>query len=219
MRAQSVQERARAVEAMALGVLRDTPLCAPRPDEAAWRERAQAWIDEFRDEAGHRRPVDGVFLAAMMGLEPLPATREEGGDVRLWRAALGEGGEFLARVETASGPIWPEARAHGLEAWTEIELSSLHALRRLAVGRQRLLARCNDAARWIIAELQPDNATGHPWAWHVFEGLRAASPEAGLYADTLLHNCQVSLGRPDRFSACVLLEAARTLLRAPPGAA
>ncbi|MBZ0171155.1 MAG: hypothetical protein K8E66_02125, partial [Phycisphaerales bacterium] len=60
--------------------------------------------------------------------------------------------------------------------------------------------------------------TNHPWAVHVFlrlslaESDRAASDAARLHAETLLHNALVSSGRPDRFSACLLLDAARALV-------
>jgi hypothetical protein len=67
-----------------------------------------------------------------------------------------------------------------------------------------------DAAEYLIAEVQPDNATNHPFALAAFLALaHAGNFEAMLYAQTLLHNCQVQLGRPDAFSAALLLHAAR----------
>jgi hypothetical protein len=43
----------------------------------------------------------------------------------------------------------------------------------------------------------------------------ATSPQVGqdarLYAETLLHNCQVTLGRADRRSAWILLDAGQEL--------
>ena len=39
--------------------------------------------------------------------------------------------------------------------------------------------------------------------------------EATLHAETLVHNSIVNLGRPDRFSACLLLDAARVLDERP----
>ena len=79
------------------------------------------------------------------------------------------------------------------------------------------------AARWHINELQPDNATNHPWAVHTFLILASQSPQdapaATFHADTLLHACQIKLGTPDLVSALILLDAANTLaamLNPPP---
>ncbi len=74
-----------------------------------------------------------------------------------------------------------------------------------------------------LRELQPDNATNHPWAIHVFVRLARSAPDpserdaALIHAQTQLHSCQVAMGRPDRLSACILLHAARSLERAPEG--
>lgn len=79
-----------------------------------------------------------------------------------------------------------------LEGWTDIAESS---------------------ARWLITEIQPDNATNLPWAVHVFASLavRDDSHEARMYAETLMHNCMVSSGQPDTLSALILLDAAKQL--------
>lgn len=103
--------------------------------------------------------------------------------------------------------------ADSIEVYTECELGAIHALWNLAGlrGRSGWRVRCLAAAAWVIEHLQPDNATGHPWAAHVFaigagEGL---GPEGDLLAQTLLHNAMVNRGRPDRFAACVLRDCAR----------
>lgn len=102
-----------------------------------------------------------------------------------------------------------------IETTTETELSALHALshhaRRDPSGR--LAERCLDAARWHVDELQPDNGTNHPWAVHVFLALAEDDSTARLHAESLVHNALVSSGRPDRFSACLLLDSARLLAR------
>ena len=53
--------------------------------------------------------------------------------------------------------------------------------------------------------IQPDNATNHPWAVHVFASLAVETGnfEFDLYAQSLLHNCIVGTGKPDAFSAII----------------
>ena len=105
-----------------------------------------------------------------------------------------------------------------IEVWTETELACLHALSWLANERDdhTLRERLDAALAWHLDHLQPDNATNHPWAVHVFVAASlndssSAGGSAMLYAETLLHNCRVSLGRPDAFSAELLLDAADAL--------
>jgi hypothetical protein len=101
-----------------------------------------------------------------------------------------------------------------LETWTEAELASLHALSWHARrGREWAGERLDAAAEWIMENLQPDNATNHPWAIHVFldHAERRRAHESRLYAETLLHNCLARTGRPDVFSACILADAAAWL--------
>lgn len=164
-------------------------------------------IAGFADEHGHRRAVDPFFLAALHGTEPPALTPGAAVDVRWWwHAATGdnaidvsEAGALTARDQTP------------LEVWTETELSALHALWRLArvTGRADWRARARACARWHVHETQPDNATNHPWAIHVF--VMSGEDEGQLYAEGLLHACQVGMGRADVFSALVLLDAAREL--------
>jgi hypothetical protein len=101
---------------------------------------------------------------------------------------------------------------------TESELIALHALHELGErrGDETLRQRVRDAARWHLRELQPDNATNRPWAIHVFARLSLDQDEhiagaALVHAQSQLHSCQLSLGRPDRLSACILIHAARSL--------
>lgn len=141
-------------------------------------------------------------------------------DDRLWWA-VHDPSVPLEGFRAGYGPLDPGFMHAGIETWTQTELAAVHALFRLGLDRcePRLIARALDAAAWHVAELQPDNATNHPWAAHVFVALAVRRGEGGgaeealLHAQTLLHNCQVYLGRPDRFSACVLWEAAAQLER------
>lgn len=172
-----------------------------------------AYARGFADDFGHRRAVDGPLLAWVLDVprwaEPAPRV-----DARLW-AALRSGVDPLGLVPAGEGPVAPDAREIAIEVWTEIELASLQALwwhaKRAGDGgavRERALS----LARWLMAELQPDNGTNRPWAVAAFAELAAGGDvDAGLYADTLLHNCQVSLGKPDLLSTVLLCDAAKCL--------
>jgi len=170
---------------------------------------------------GHRRPVDAPFLAwrTQSHPTPLPTPPPDAPlDVLLWSAVTNRDIDIdaaLARNAPPAGGFGAlvDQGAHKtIEVWTETELSSLHALFWLALrdGDTTLGARVLDAARWLIAHMQPDNATNHPWSAHVFALVDVLDDarEAGLYAQTLVHNCQTQLGRPDRFSALILLDGA-----------
>lgn len=132
-------------------------------------------------------------------------------DVDLWGALAG-GGDVVVGWRGGDGPLQDAGEvARGgvsVEVWTERELSAIQALWTLGVvrGDGALRARAEAAARWCVGELQPDNATGHPWGLNAFVGLSVAGDvEADLYAQGLLHNACVGLGRPGRFSSLVLL--------------
>ncbi|MEM1072208.1 MAG: hypothetical protein AAGB48_00475 [Planctomycetota bacterium] len=108
------------------------------------------------------------------------------------------------------GPMTPRSPEDVIEVWTESELTSVHAGWSLESWKPRVI----DAARWLLGEIQPDNATNLPWAVHVFASLGVTDGlvEATMYAETLLHNCVVQgAGRPDGLSALILLDAARQL--------
>ncbi|MBL0926153.1 MAG: hypothetical protein IBJ11_00685 [Phycisphaerales bacterium] len=191
--------------------------------------------DGFSDEFGHRREVDRPFLIWRRfgrSRPAPPAAIADGGeispDARLWHAAT-TGADvhgliapsdiprplFPHRAVVAARPDDPDVFAGNppaIEVWTEMELCALHALWWIGRRRQdaRLIARADMAATWHLENLQPDNATNHPWAVHAFAefGERRGSPEADLHAQTLLHNCRVALGRPDALSAQILGDAA-----------
>lgn len=200
----------------------------------------------FRDEAGHHRPVDGPFLVwrsrgkphapgapAASATPSITATgtgMHQDADVLLWSAltdpslnvdaALAElRGTPRERTDSDAGALFPHRGRTPIEVWTETELSCLHALWWLARerGRDDWAALVAEVAAWHVENLQPDNATNHPWAVHVFllmserEADTDLATNAQLYAQTLVHNCRVSMGRPDLLSAHILLDAAEAL--------
>ncbi len=211
------------LRALAASALAGTPLdpsADPTPDET------DAFIATFRDELGHRRAVDRPILAHLLGTDPGPAPANATLDARLWHAIHAHE-PVAGLLAPAPGPLLGEhAFAVGaIETTTETELAALHALAHHAERRDpqapSLTDRMLDASRWHVQTLQPDNGTNHPWAVHVFIMLAEqetdanSAHEATLHAETLVHNSIVNLGRPDRFSACLLLDAARVLDERP----
>lgn len=203
------------------------------PDTLAW------WVDQlkaagapaagidlsapFRDDHGHTRPVDVPFIAWLRRRPPDPPL-EPGAtpDVALWDALARDNTPAFTdnlfrvldrapRTTWDSGALLPQ-RGVALEAWTEADLCAIHALWRLARrhNRPEWLDRVNRAALWHLENVQPDNATAHPWAAHVFALMHASNGDgaARLHAELLMHNCRVNLGRADRLSALILMDAA-----------
>lgn len=130
-------------------------------------------------------------------------------DERLWASLAGL--RVPPEPPTApSGPITGENESVTIEVWTETELACVHAAWSLG-GPWRDAARAS--AFWLLEHIQPDNATNHPWAVHAFAAFadETDNPELDLYAQSLLHNCMVTAGRPDTYSALILLHAARSL--------
>ncbi|MCA9312283.1 MAG: hypothetical protein KDA21_13800 [Phycisphaerales bacterium] len=195
------------------------------------RSLARPVID--RDETVVHTPAVGAFLRWLRGI-PAPCitgspTRflSADADVLLWSATtdptiavaelIHQLGQDTERNLADQGALIPQGRHRTLEVWTESELSALHALTWLAVNQQqaewaRLAER---VAAWHVQHLQPDNATNHPWAIHLFihRSLTTPDVDAALYAQTLLHNCRVTTGQPDPLSAQILLDAANALTR------
>jgi hypothetical protein len=124
-----------------------------------------------------------------------------------WDAILTRRARGLARGEP---PFFADASAWALEHESERELAGLHAWAWALRENPESSDAFESAARWVIENVQPDHATNRPWAIHVFIE-RAGDVEARMYAETLLHNCLVTTGEPDFFSACILLDAARAL--------
>ncbi len=204
MRPETLSDWARAMRGLA------EPVAVPR------LPARESQVVCFRDEAGHHRAVDEPFLRHVCGLPSgAPELNALPPDVALWWMTLDNGANPWPRLAADGDSLIPRSDACQIEIWTETELSALHAVWTIACIQHDadLARRCLRAARWHVAELQPDNATNHPWAIHVFLELwtRADSLEARLYAESLLHNCLVQQGQPDVFSAIILLDAARTL--------
>lgn len=183
----------------------------------------------FSDEAGHRRSIDAPLLlwrARRTSTNPSDTTSGTSAepDVLLWwaltdpaidpRRVLDEAD--APRTSADRGALIPIARTAAIEVWTEREFSCLHALWWLARRDHdpHLIQRVERAVTWHIEHIQPDNATAHPWALHVFLEASIADPQAHdarLYAETLLHNCRVTLGHPDALSREILLDSADAL--------
>ncbi len=140
-----------------------------------------------------------------------------------WWAALLDAGPLP--VLTAEGPLLPEDSGEAIEVWSEHELAALHAAWWIARSNNDLRDRLDGAVRWHTANLQPDNATNHPWAVHVFAefAVRTGDADARLHADTICHNyrvLQTQAARPDAeraedradlFSALIMLDASRAM--------
>ena len=139
-----------------------------------------------------------------------------GGDDALFAALLGEEASAHDMIDTrAEGPLFEQGTTATIEVWTERELAAMHAAWLLArrTGSASLASRVDRAASWHIDATQPDNATNRPWAIHVFISLavRQGRVEGELYAQTLLHNCQVATGRADPFAREIIADAADAL--------
>ncbi|HRQ73268.1 MAG TPA: hypothetical protein PLU35_09595 [Phycisphaerales bacterium] len=192
------------------------PVVPDLDPSAAESERLGA-ITGFRDELGHRRSTDTPLLARLLGVHPGAAPAGLHPDAALWWSLHDHSLDPVMLIESSDGPLVPSLRRLGVEVWSEGELAALHALSWHVLGTERpgLAARVESAARWHLAELQPDNATNRPWAVHVFADLanRTGDASARAHVGTLVHNSIVSLGRPDRLSAAILLDAADWLAR------
>lgn len=172
-------------------------------------------ISAFRDEMGNRLAVDDALLASALGGSPptLPSATSTA-DLAIWSAALSNPPHSPALAAGEGAPLLVHPTDATIEVWTESELSALHALWKLArrSGDAALRTRCIAAAIWHAENIQPDNATNHPWATHVFYAAGAAIDRWDLrhHADTLVHNALVG-GRVRVRSAVILLDSAREL--------
>lgn len=173
---------------------------------------AREFVGQFSDELGHRRALDRPLLSRLLGLDLESPVSLAGTAERLWWSVVGGGGvDIDAR---ATGPLCGANERATIETWTEDELAGLHALADLAAaGNHDAWRRARRHIHWLLEELQPDNATAHPWGVHALATISIVEEhaEARHYAEALVHHSFVNLGRPDRFSACILLDAARTL--------
>jgi len=89
----------------------------------------------------------------------------------------------------ATGSLFDQGGFTALEVWTETELSGLHALSHVhRIGRHatdKIQVRMRRAVEFHLENTQPDNATNHPWAIHVFVeyGTPESRPRALMHAD------------------------------------
>jgi hypothetical protein len=174
----------------------------------------------------HLERLSGSWVA--LPTEPPDPTLLAGnrGEQVLWRAAcretpagespLGADVEALLARDPSGGPLLAADAFLAIEVWAECELAALHALHRLIRQAPRAVradprARLERAARWHLEHTQPDNSTNRPWALHVFLSLDDPTGEAGLYAQTLLHNTLASHARDEPLSRWILADAAREL--------
>ncbi len=185
----------------------------------ASQAEAGAWIAGFADEHGNRRRTDAPLLARLVGMRAPDGPRSGDPEDRLWHGdPIGDIPEL--RLETSGALLAESPTRAAIETRTEAELTALHALWNRRAEHPGLVARCHDAARWHVDELQPDNATGLPWATHVFVELALASADPGeraaalFHAEGLVHAASVVLGRPGVRASCILLDAARGLAEA-----
>jgi len=130
------------------------------------------------------------------------------------------------RAGSGPRPLFAQSGRYqsAIEVYTERLLCAVHALWRLARlhNRPDWRDRATACSLWLIEHLQPDNATNYPWGVHVLVDLAQQPVTAGvsastaaaadMYAQSLLHNCQVSHGRADVRSAWVLRDAAAELM-------
>ncbi|MFG0274641.1 MAG: hypothetical protein ACF8QF_06260 [Phycisphaerales bacterium] len=181
------------------------------------------WEEQLRrlGAGDDHAPIDGApagFVASRRSLPPEAAPARTGLDDLLWRCVADPAIDWRSALDLDAGPApltGVLTDASTIEVWTERELASLHALARLATrtGDDRARDRALDCATWHLEHTQPDNATNRPWAAHVFLLLARDrdSHDARLYAETLVHNCMVTTGKPDPLSAAILRDAADAL--------
>lgn len=174
----------------------------------------------FRDESGAHRASDEGFLSHVGGRAPArPAPEGAPADVRWWWGVCRDDLDLSPPVMREAGPA-PGVPPGTIETFTEAQLSCVHAAVWLGLKRrdERWLAAATHVVAWLIDEVQPDNATNRPWGVHAFVllGPRLSPARRGaadLYAQTLLHNCQVYAGAADVVSAFILRDAARAMER------
>jgi hypothetical protein len=193
---------------------------ASRLKHAQWPlppSHAPAWIESFRDDVGHRRPVDPAFLSHLCGVPLTSKHPMATSDVVLWEqlaSGVPDAGVIQPLLDSHAPSLAMSCREMGIEIWTETELASLHALSWLGDGYR---PRLHEAAAFVMAELQPDNGTNHPWGIHWFAHVESTTGDryAGMYAETLLLNAVSNGGVPDLFSALILADAANWLRQHP----
>lgn len=191
----------------------------------------EGFIADFSDDHGDRRTIDAPQLARLLDgdAKHFVPMSEDDAATALMKAVGRRDRNAVRRLIRAPDAITPlplvtTEHLATLEAETERELAAVHALGRAVMDGTcvELESRLAGAVRWVMAELQPDNATHRPWGVHTFVWAAATmsgrdATDAELYAQTLVHNASVAssttTGRIDRFSLVLLLDAQRALTR------
>ena len=184
------------------------PILAPLPLQASDDER-QSFADTFRDEFGARTPSAAALIARILQVRPTSLPEHPDLDAQLWHALAADQPTPTARIPKDPTHGLADPNTYAIEHRTHIELCALHALTHV-VPTDQLTALID----WNIAELQPDNGINRPWAIHAFI-FRALTTDdqptqaaAALHAQTLAHNCCVTMGQPDIVSAFILRDSA-----------
>lgn len=184
--------------------------------------RADALAETLRRPMRFALPLAEWVLTDPPMAGPVGESRAAAEHTHWWAGLLGRGPipQFAG-----DGPILPEDPDEAIEVWSEQELSALHAAWWIARSNNDLRERLDAAVRWHTANLQPDNATNHPWAVHVFAefAVRTGDAHARLHAETICSNYRVlqaqaarpdaerSEDRADLFSALIMLDASRAM--------
>ncbi len=170
------------------------------------------------DENGNRLPIDAYLLARIHGdrppddrLDQTPRTLA----LRIWQQACASSPAPITL--SASPPLVTSGDFGSIETWTESLLCATHGLGWLSLRDSVAYPRprVDRELDWLIEHVEPDNATRHPWAVHLFldAALSRNCAEAMLYAQDLLHACQIDRRRPPWRSAWILRDSAAWLSR------
>lgn len=203
-----------ALDQWALRLERVCAVSLPELPRDAGSEERDAFVEGYRDEFGARNASVSWMLRWVLGLGGSDSGEDADPDVRLWMALIGGAGVDLSDI--SGGVVAPDAYA--IEHRTLIECSALHALAHLSLDGRADWERVRGLVDWHTRELQPDNGINRPWGIHAFvaRSVEVGNPDpddALMHAQTMLHNCCVTLGRPDQVSAVLLMDAAGWLRR------
>lgn len=174
------------------------------------------FISAFRDEFGHRRPIDEPLLRCVLSRPVRAPSADMPTDERLWWCLASRDSFPPRALRTAGGALTPGFGREPIEFWTEREMRVMHAtMNRAIIARDAsLFDRVLDAADWLMDNVQTDNATNRPWGIHavIIRGLLGHT-HAEHDAAGMLHAARAATGEADRLSQIILLDAARTLDR------
>ncbi|MGP1308813.1 MAG: hypothetical protein ACTS27_01290 [Phycisphaerales bacterium] len=183
-------------------------------------DRAEPFCPRSGDDRTSVRPL-GLWIARGEPSRIAAPNRVDPDAFLWWRLVVNDAEAALRKIADArgtprspsdAGALFPQGAYTAIEVWTEAELSSLQALWwlcRMQAGAP-LRDVMFDSARWHLENTQPDNATNRPWAIPVFLEMAVdeQSPDARLFAETLLHNALAGQERSEPFSGLILRDAA-----------